>query len=93
MSWSEQQDSNLRPSGPKPDALPGCAMLRYGAGTRVRTADLMITNQLLYQLSYTGIVVIILGRTPEFKTIWQICSNLSTCSKAAQGLGPTAQTP
>ncbi len=26
--WSEQQDSNLRPSGPKPDALPGCAMLR-----------------------------------------------------------------
>ena len=26
--WSEWQDSNLRPSGPKPDALPGCATLR-----------------------------------------------------------------
>ncbi len=27
-----------------------------GAGTRSRTRDLLITNQLLYQLSYTGIV-------------------------------------
>ena len=26
--WSEQWDSNPRLSGPKPDALPGCAMLR-----------------------------------------------------------------
>ena len=26
--WSEQRDSNPRPSGPKPDALPSCAMLR-----------------------------------------------------------------
>ena len=26
-----------------------------GAGTRNRTPDLMITNQLLYQLSYAGI--------------------------------------
>ena len=25
-----------------------------GAGTKIRTRDLMITNQLLYQLSYTG---------------------------------------
>ena len=25
-----------------------------GAGTRSRTRDLLITNQLLYQLSYTG---------------------------------------
>ena len=25
-----------------------------GAGTKSRTRDLMITNQLLYQLSYTG---------------------------------------
>ena len=30
-----------------------------GAGTRIRTADLMITNQLLYQLSYAGTGVII----------------------------------
>ena len=26
--WSERQDSNLRPSGPKPDTLPDCATLR-----------------------------------------------------------------
>ena len=27
----------------------------FGAGTRSRTRDLLITSQLLYQLSYTGI--------------------------------------
>ena len=27
--WSEWRDSNPRPSGPKPDALPSCATLRY----------------------------------------------------------------
>ena len=27
-----------------------------GAGTRIRTVDLLITSQLLYQLSYAGIV-------------------------------------
>ena len=30
-NWSGRQDSNLRPSGPKPDALPGCATPRPGA--------------------------------------------------------------
>ncbi len=29
--------------------------LIYGAGAQTRTADLLITNQLLYQLSYTGV--------------------------------------
>ena len=28
----------------------------YGAGTRNRTRDLLITSQLLYQLSYTGVM-------------------------------------
>ena len=28
----------------------------YGAGTRSRTRDLLITSQLLYQLSYTGVL-------------------------------------
>ena len=28
--------------------------MKNGAATRTRTADLMITNQLLYQLSYCG---------------------------------------
>ena len=31
----------------------------YGAPTRTRTADLLITNQLLYQLSYRGTQAII----------------------------------
>ena len=28
MLWSGKQDLNLRPSGPKPDALPSCAISR-----------------------------------------------------------------
>ena len=37
---------------------PHCceAFLNYGAATKSRTRDLMITNQLLYQLSYSGVV-------------------------------------
>ncbi len=31
-------------------------VLENGAGTKIRTRDLLITNQLLYQLSYTGTV-------------------------------------
>ncbi len=36
----------------------------YGAGTRNRTRDLLITSQLLYQLSYTGVwaTIIAVGR-------------------------------
>ena len=30
--------------------------LKDGAGTRSRTRDLLITSQLLYQLSYTGVM-------------------------------------
>ena len=30
--------------------------LKNGAGERSRTLDLLITSQLLYQLSYTGMV-------------------------------------
>ena len=29
-------------------------LLFFGAGTKSRTRDLLITNQLLYQLSYAG---------------------------------------
>ncbi len=29
--------------------------MRHGAGRRTRTPDLLITNQLLYRLSYTGV--------------------------------------
>ena len=34
---------------------PICNLARFGAGRRTRTPDLLITNQLLYQLSYTGV--------------------------------------
>ena len=29
QTWSEWQDLNLQPSGPKPDALPSCATFRW----------------------------------------------------------------
>ena len=31
LFWSERLDSNQRPPGPKPGALPSCATLRYGS--------------------------------------------------------------
>ena len=33
------------------------ALEKHGAGGRTRTDDLLITNQLLYQLSYAGRLV------------------------------------
>ena len=42
IKWSGRQDSNLRPSGPKPDALPDCATPRRTAvprGSAARTQD------------------------------------------------------
>ena len=32
----------------------GSAIIKNGAGTRIRTTDFLITNEALYQLSYTG---------------------------------------
>ena len=34
IQWSGRKDSNLRPSGPKPDALPGCATPRLAHSNR-----------------------------------------------------------
>ena len=44
-------------SGTPPYAIGSIASLYpvFGAGRRTRTPDLLITNQLLYQLSYTGV--------------------------------------
>ena len=36
----------------------------FGASNRVRTDDLMITNQVLYQLSYAGKIFCHKGFTP-----------------------------
>ena len=35
--------------------VPGKDQMVGGAGRRIRTADFLITNEALYQLSYTGI--------------------------------------
>lgn len=43
------------PETTKPPHFCGGFVL-YGAGTRSRTRDLLITSQLLYQLSYTGVL-------------------------------------
>ena len=44
-------------SGTPPYSIGSIASLYpvFGAGRRTRTPDLLITNQLLYQLSYTGV--------------------------------------
>ena len=64
------QDLNLRPSGYEPDELPDCSIPRYPifvldfsskADDRTRTDNLLITNQLLCQLSH-------IGRLPD----WQV---------------------
>ena len=39
-----------------PEILKAFSGTLYGAGTRSRTRDLLITSQLLYQLSYTGVM-------------------------------------
>ena len=41
--------------------------IRIGAGGRTRTPDLLITNQLLYQLSYTSTSTV--HRSDDFNTI------------------------
>ena len=57
------QDLNLRPSGYEPDELPDCSTPRYEvnsqkekADDRTRTDNLLITNQLLCQLSHIGLM-------------------------------------
>ena len=39
-----------------PEILKAFYGTLYGAGTKSRTRDLLITSQLLYQLSYTGVM-------------------------------------
>ena len=55
--WSWWQESNLQPIDYKSIALPVelHQHINYGASRRTRTPDLLITNQLHYQLCYTGI--------------------------------------
>ena len=48
-------------------------MIYDGAGSRIRTDDLLITNQLLYQLSYAGILprqTTSWGRFPKIEQVY-----------------------
>ena len=55
FKWSEQQDSNLRPSRPERDALPGCAMLRGYRHLRppILPADERVSNRIQDSLQIT----------------------------------------
>jgi hypothetical protein len=50
-------------SGRGADPRPECSdlLVKIGAGDGTRTRDLLITNQLLYQLSYAGVLA---GQAP-----------------------------
>lgn len=53
--WSGQQDSNLRPSGPKPDALPGCAIPRAVDGLRfIRVRDVRQERSKCVSFAFCG---------------------------------------
>ena len=45
-----QQDLNLRPSGPKPDALARLRYFRNGVPGETRTPNLLIRSQTLYPI-------------------------------------------
>ena len=60
--WSGRQDSNLRPPGPKPGALPSWATSRfYGAPKRSRTPNLLIRSQTLYPIELWALLSWCLG--------------------------------
>ena len=48
--WSRRQDSNLRPLGPKPSALPSCATSRSGTPRGSRTPNPQIRSLMLYPI-------------------------------------------
>ena len=88
--WWEKMDSNHRSWKQQIYSLPPLATREFshknsadfcrqiGAGGRTRTPDLLITNQLLYQLSYTSIINACLLyhkiknlSTPDFRFFWK----------------------
>jgi hypothetical protein len=60
-SWSGQQDSNLRPSAPKADALPDCAMPRRDAHV-ISLAENMAVRPTIRHGRGAGLWVLLLGR-------------------------------
>jgi hypothetical protein len=55
-NWLGRQDSNLRYTDSKSDALPLGYSPKFGGLARIRTEDQLIKSQLLYQLSYESMV-------------------------------------
>ena len=63
----------------------------FGAGTRTRTEDLLITNQLLYQLSYAGTdggLATSFGQTGYSSRRWYALTN-STSAPRGKGTRTT----
>ena len=54
MEDGRQDNSAGRSRAHKKTLLPQGLFLNHGAGNRNRTYDLIITNDALYQLSYSG---------------------------------------
>ncbi len=46
--WSEREDSNLRPSAPKADALPNCATLRHSMESK-KIGDFYMVKKIPWQ--------------------------------------------
>ena len=84
---SKWRDSNPRPFGPEPNALPNCATPRKaGADKGTRTPDLLITNQPLYQLSYIGKTsnrYYSIGRRFCPEVFWKKAAGLPQCLRPA----------
>ena len=59
--------------------------MRYGAGTMIRTRDLLITNQLLYQLSYAGYCLLTI-RMNKGGGLFDILEDLTRPKVALSGL-------
>ena len=64
VPWERLELSRRKAQVPKTCVSTNSTTWATGAGTRTRTADLLITNQLLYQLSYAGIGAGEENRTP-----------------------------
>ena len=82
-----------------PVQIPGFVIGEDGAGGRTRTPDLLITNQLLYQLSYTSANIFIVSHLFAFvKYFFEIFQNFFDSSELeitlilveATGLEPAA---
>ena len=53
---NDQESKSEEATSTKPNKINGYTMILSGANSRDRTDDLRITNALLYQLSYVGLM-------------------------------------